>query len=1202
MSFKQRPRHLVQNLNEASLKSSIKLESVEFQPEQTRRYQTEAKRQVTATLKEGLSSIYFSLDSSGSVLAVNESGVASLGYTPETIRQQPVFNWFHPEDQIRLQTAFTNFVQNPAEEIQGDFRLLSKDGNLFLVKVTAQVLQGADSHPSWLLICDRLAKSQRVEADLEERQQSDYTLETALPVGIFHTDSEGYCLSVNERWSEITGISGAEAQGEGWVKALHPSDRQRVFTQWQQARQENLSFQSEYRFLHPNGKVTWVLGQAIIQWSDIGEVTGYIGTLTDITMVKQGEEDLRRSQQQYQSLINAVDGIVWEVDPHTLQFSFVSYKTEQLLGYPVERWLTEPSFWVEHIHPDDRDWVVKVCQQATQTKQDQDFEYRMIAADGRTVWLRDMVTVVMENHQPVKLQGVMLEITRRKQMEVALQQQAEREKLISVIAQRIRQSLNLQETLKTTVAEVRQCLQTDRVIIYRCHPNGSGVVIVESVGSAWQPISGTVIHDRYFAETYVQLYQQGRVQAVDDIYTAGLTQCHIDLLAQFQVRANLVVPIVHEGKLWGLLVAQQCSKPRQWQPLEIDLLKQLATQAAIAIHQSQLYEQAQAEISRRRWAETILRQQAEWEQLMATITQRIRQSLNVVNILNTTVAEVRRFLKVDRVLIYRLYQDGTGSVLTEAVGSNWQSLKGKAFPPEVFPPACQQQYSEGRTFAIPDINQAKMSPCLLELMQQFGVKAKFVVPIVQGETLWGLLIAHHCSEPRPWQFLEIDFLKQLATQVGIALQHSELYHQVKRLNTNLEQQVRSRTLQLQQMLEFEALLKRITDKVRDSLDESQILQTAVQELTIGLGVSQCDTVLYSLDQSSFANFYEYPALSSSDQSPILEIINDFGIDHQLLKTQYLQFCVSFPHWTPTRMGCTILACPIFDDQGILGELWLFAQQEHIFDEREVRLVQQVANQCAIAIRQARLYQAAQTQVKELEKLNRLKDDFLNTVSHELRTPMANIKMAIQMLEITLEQEGALYTNNSKGDRYFHILNDECQREINLINDLLDLSRLDAGTEPLMLTTINPQIWIHSIIEPFIERAKTQQQLLQLDIPPELPPLTTDLSHLERILTELLNNACKYTPPNEKITVMAHATPQVVQLSVSNSGVEIPQSELSHIFDKFYRIPNSDPWKHGGTGLGLALVKKLVEHLESTIHVESTQGQTTFTVEFPRKVA
>jgi signal transduction histidine kinase len=179
-----------------------------------------------------------------------------------------------------------------------------------------------------------------------------------------------------------------------------------------------------------------------------------------------------------------------------------------------------------------------------------------------------------------------------------------------------------------------------------------------------------------------------------------------------------------------------------------------------------------------------------------------------------------------------------------------------------------------------------------------------------------------------------------------------------------------------------------------------------------------------------------------------------------------------------------------------------------------------------------------------------------------------------------------------------ILRQECQREISLINDLLDLSRLDAGTEPLLFKTIALPAWISLVVESFIERTRTQQQRLEINIPTGLPALTVDEAKLERILTELLHNACKYTPAREKILITAAAESNRLRLIVSNSGVEIPASELERIFDKFYRIPNNDPWQHGGTGLGLALVKKLVEQLRGTIQATASNGWTTFSVELP----
>lgn len=443
---------------------------------------------------------------------------------------------------------------------------------------------------------------------------------------------------------------------------------------------------------------------------------------------------------------------------------------------------------------------------------------------------------------------------------------------------------------------------------------------------------------------------------------------------------------------------------------------------------------------------------------------------------------------------------------------------------------------------------------------------------------------------------EVLRLRQRVSELELAA------NQRQQVEANLEGQVRERTNQLQQALEFDTMLKRITDKVRDSLDESQILQTVVQELGQGLGVDCCDTGLYDLEQGISTICYEYTTLSIPPAKGfIVQLQCPFhGIHAQLLQGQCLQFCENAESpIRPIRGRVTLLACPLFDDQGILGDLWLLkCGEDYLFSELEVRLVQQVANQCAIALRQARLYQTAQAQVVALEELNQLKDDFLNTVSHELRTPMANIKMATEMLGIILRQAGILDAEPNRASRYFQILQTECQREVNLINDLLDLARLDADVEPFMLTTIQPQIWLLRIARPFIERAQSQQQQLHLELDTDLAPLNTDVAYLERILSELLNNACKYTPTGGTIAVAARAIDAAVQISVSNTGVELAVSELPRIFDRFYRVASSDRWKHGGTGLGLALVKKLVTQLGGTIQAESAAGRVTFTMQLP----
>jgi PAS domain S-box-containing protein len=251
-------------------------------------------------------------------------------------------------------------------------------------------------------------------------------------------------------------------------------------------------------------------------------------------------------------------------------------------------------------------------------------------------------------------------------------------------------------------------------------------------------------------------------------------------------------------------------------------------------------------------------------------------------------------------------------------------------------------------------------------------------------------------------------------------------------------------------------------------------------------------------------------------------------------------------------------------------------------------------------------EAAQAQFDEIESLNRLKDEFLSTVSHELRTPLTNMKMAIQMLGISLNKEQNFLlemdkpqTERSKAARYFQILDNECDREINLINNFLDLQKLDNVAKPLVLETIELKQWLCRVLQVFKARNRNiSQQELQLNIAVNLPSLTCDPFSLERILIELLTNACKFSPPKAQITLSAELKSKEIQFQVINTGVEIPTTEIPLIFNKFYRIPTNDPWKQGGTGLGLALVQKLTLSLGGTIEVESQSNRTCFTILLP----
>lgn len=188
--------------------------------------------------------------------------------------------------------------------------------------------------------------------------------------------------------------------------------------------------------------------------------------------------------------------------------------------------------------------------------------------------------------------------------------QAERESLLRVMTNQIHQSLDLEEILQTAVREVRQFLNTSRVVVYQFMTGWEGKVVVEDVVSDWNSILGDMSYDSCFTQEYARLYEGGRVRTIHNIYQSGLAPCHINFLQRLQVQANLIVPILIDSNLWGLLIAHECPSPRVWHTWETDLLQQLANQMAIAIQQSQLYSQAQT---------SAIRAKRQAEQLKATL-------------------------------------------------------------------------------------------------------------------------------------------------------------------------------------------------------------------------------------------------------------------------------------------------------------------------------------------------------------------------------------------------------------------------------------------------------------------------------------------------------------------------------------------------------------------------------------------------------
>ncbi|MBD2437808.1 GAF domain-containing protein [Nostoc sp. FACHB-110] len=375
------------------------------------------------------------------------------------------------------------------------------------------------------------------------------------------------------------------------------------------------------------------------------------------------------------------------------------------------------------------------------------------------------------------------------QMQVQSQQLvqiAEQEKALTKIVNRIRQSPDVESIFRNTTQEVRLSLRCDRVAVYQFHPNWGGEFVAESVANNWVKLAGpninTVVNDTHLQDTQGGRYARGESSVVNDIYNVGFAPCHIEILEQFEAKAYIIVPIFFGEKLWGLLAAYQNSSTREWQTWEVNFLNQIALQFSIAKSQLDYLEQVQVKTEK-------LTQIADQEKAFTKIVNRIRQSLDLDEIFKITTQEVRQLLRCDRMAVYRFNPDWSGVFIAESVGHNWVKLVSIDMKTVWEDSHLQEtqggRYAKGENLVVNDIYQAGHSPCHLEILEQFEVRAYIIVPIFFGEKLWGLLAAYQNSGTREWEESQVSLLARIGDQLGLALQQTEYLQQLQTQSAQL---------------------------------------------------------------------------------------------------------------------------------------------------------------------------------------------------------------------------------------------------------------------------------------------------------------------------------------------------------------------------------------------------------------------------------
>ncbi|MBD2195629.1 MULTISPECIES: response regulator [Calothrix] len=602
------------------------------------------------------------------------------------------------------------------------------------------------------------------------------------------------------------------------------------------------------------------------------------------------------------------------------------------------------------------------------------------------------------------------------------------------------------------------------------------------------------------------------------------------------------------------------------------------------------------------------------ESLLNTVTNTIRSALDYRQILQAIVDTVGHMLEVD-VCLLRPFQDGqlvdegfiyqktaSGEVKQEA--DNSSALSGDALlSPSLLAETVWETREVQVIHHVADDERIQGDRAELEQRRTAFTAAKIdsslIVPLICQQELMAVLALHQCSESRIWKEEEVQLVLMVADQAALALSQAYTYEQVRALAKR------------------EALINTVTTAIRSSLDPQDIFAAITEQLGQALQVNGCvlslwteedefvqcvglydssqdlDSSIQSVQEQILSKNHHYVAEElPNSQTPIKEN----PILQEILRTQEpvviadMSNCpveirgFDLPLKKPAR---SLMVVPLLADGKCIGSITLReGNKSRRWLASEIELAKAVAAQAAIAVQQSRLYQKTRDQAERLLQLDKQKTEFFQNISHEFRTPITLIQGPLE--SAVSNGDGLSYAQSAIALR-------NSRRLLRLVNQLLDLQRLDAGRMQPSFRPYDLDEFVSQIVESFRPYCEKKGLHLITDLD-KCPQVYLDMEKFDKVVYNLLSNAMKFTPEGGTIAVRLISQGNSCILQVQDTGIGIVKEQIPYLFERFRQAEGSENRSYEGSGLGLALVKELVELHGGKVTVESVYGEgTTFTL-------